>query len=971
MDSILQQNLQLFDFEFEQTSETIEPTLLFTNQVYSSTEISFGSRLILEDARQLSATAVYLRRSQAHQAPQPQVFIYDNTLQQFSKTQLAEIHRKIWSSDIVSVYYVVERTEVKIFDARKSVEFDGDRMVAEPFRTLDLVAEAHEAYRQFSAKLFENGTFWEQPEHLNKFLHNNGSSKRLISELKRIRDELVKENKNSRELIHKLLVQSILVKYLEEHQDEHGNGVFEEDYFAQFGSSKDFCDVIRNGEIIAFLSSLSSHFNGKIFELTDEEIAKVNTLNLSRLADFLDAKSINGQRSFWRLYAFDYVPVELISRIYEEFITERADAVYTPTHLAQLMIDECMPLEMPQSNFKVIDVSCGSGIFLVLAFKRLVQWWQKQTYEQTGEIKKPKVNTLQSILRESIYGVDIEEGAVRLTMFSLSLALCDMLSPTEIWLNLRFDNLEENNLIHTDFFEFLQSREDRKFDLVIGNPPFKSSSDEVAQIIEKYALDTEIDIPAKQIALLFLQQAMRLLNTDGLLCLVLPAGPLLYNNNSLEYRSFFFSKYEVPQIIDLSTLFRKGHLFESEVGTSVIFARNHIPEPDHTIVHIAVKRTKAAKDKRFFEIDHYDLHYVPLEIAISDSIVWKTNLFGGGHLYYLVKRLSGSRSFGDYLKQKKMISKYNLSPNKWIFGEGYIVGNGEKEAPHITGQPYVETNNFQEAGILETSIETETKFESPRGTRDQQLIFEPPHLLIKEVLGINRFIIAFSEEYLVFRHRIIGIHAPWAEVDGLKQIESYLQRNHALFKMLLLSFSSEAGIGRSFSALLMKDFMSLPYPEDDSILELSNNEEIIVQDVLQYGLESLKRGERAEANVTQPSTEQLAAFGNVFSQNLNSIYQSEGNAFRPLEPIEHTAFICYPFIYGGQEKADISPPINLNNLDTLLNDNRKSISFQRVVRLYQDDIVYLIKPKMLKYWLKSVALRDATDVMQDLIASGY
>ena len=176
--------------------------------------------------------------------------------------------------------------------------------------------------------------------------------------------------------------------------------------------------------------------------------------------------------------------------------------------------------------------------------------------------------------------------------------------------------------------------------------------------------------------------------------MVVPAGPLLYNK-SLEYREYFFSKYKVPQIIDLSTLFRKGHLFESEVATSVIFAKNQTPEPEHTILHIVVKRTKAARDKRFFEIDHYDLHYVPLKIAISDSIVWKTNLFGGGHLYYLVKRLLNSRSLGDYLEQKKVASKDTSSPDKWIFGEGYIIGNRDREAPHITNQPLVEAELFQ------------------------------------------------------------------------------------------------------------------------------------------------------------------------------------------------------------------------------------------------------------------------------------
>lgn len=971
MNTILQQNLKKLDFEFEDEFESAEPSLLFTDKEYDTDKISFGSRLILDDAKRLDATAVYLRHNQAHPSPQPQVYIYDNTSLQFSQAELAEIHRKIWSSDVVSVYYVIERTVVKIFDARKSVEFDGEQMVAKPFETLNLVAQAEEMYRKYSAKLFENGSFWEQPEHRDKFLHTKGSTNTLIEELKKFRNDFVKKNKEDRELIQKLLVQSILVKYLEERQDEHGNGVFEENYFSQFAGAKNFCEVIRQGKIVAFLNSLSGHFNGKIFELTDDEVAKLNKLDISRLADFLDAKSVNGQLSFWRFYAFDYVPVEVISRIYEEFIPERSDAVYTPTHLAQFMIDESMPLEVPQSNFKIIDVSCGSGIFLVLAFKRLVQWWQKQVYEQTGQIKQPQVETLQSLLRESIYGIDIEQGAVRLTMFSLSLALCDMLSPTEIWLNLRFDNLEENNLIHSNFFEFLHTKGVLEFDLVIGNPPFESSSDEVTQTIKKHNFDLEVDIPQKQIALLFLHQAMQLLRSGGLLSLVVPAGPLLYNK-SLEYRKHFFSRYEVPQIIDLSTLFREGHLFESEVATAVIFARNQSPEPDHTILHITVKRTKSVKDKRFFEIDHYDLHYVPLDVALSDSVVWKTNQFGGGYLYYLVKRLSNCRSLGDFLRKKRKDSKNQDDTKKWVFGEGYQIGRTKRnfEAPHLTDKKLLEADNFTEAGIQKTSVEKSKKFRVPK-RGDQTLIFKAPHLLIKEVLGVDRFITAYLEEYLVFKNRIIGIHAPWSDTVELQQIETYLQKNYSLLKMLLLSFSGEAGIGRSYSPLLMEDFMSLPYPEDDSILELSNNEQIIVEDVLNYTLNLLKQGERAEASATKPSNEQLASFGQVFCQNLNAIYQSNGNFFRPLEPIKDIAFICYPFIYGSDIEPDISPQTMPNGLETLLRDKRKTVEFQRVVRLYQNDIIYLIKPKMLKYWLNSVALRDATDVMQDLIASGY
>ena len=356
MSTLLEQNLQQLDFRVD----TPESLLLFTNRPYNQTEISFGSRLMLEEAHRLSATAVYLRYNRANQAPLPQVFIYDNTNNSINDSQLAEIHRKIWSSDIVSVYYVIDRTQIRIFDARRPVGYKDKQIFVEPFDTINLVAEAQKNYQKYSAKLFENGAFWEYPEHYNRFLYNNSSSQKLLNELKNFRNQFVAQNQANPDLIHKILMQSILVKYLEERRDEDGRGVFEKDFFAQFSSATDFCDVIRKGEFVSLLTTLSVHFNGKIFELTPTEINTLNAIDLSPLANFLDAKLDENQYSFWRLYAFDYVPVELISRIYEEFIPQRADAVYTPVHLAQFMVDECMPLESPQENYKIIDISCGS-----------------------------------------------------------------------------------------------------------------------------------------------------------------------------------------------------------------------------------------------------------------------------------------------------------------------------------------------------------------------------------------------------------------------------------------------------------------------------------------------------------------------------------------------------------------------------------------------------------------------------------
>ena len=297
---------------------------------------------------------------------------------------------------------------------------------------------------------------------------------------------------------------------------------------------------------------------GKIFKLKPLEKKEIDRLNQSQLADFLDAKLDRNQYVFWRLYDFNYLPVELISRIYEEFIPKRKDIAYTPPHLVNFMIDECIPISSSKDNFKVIDISCGSGIFLVAAFKRIVQLRQKKQYEKTGEIKPPTMSTLKSILTRQIHGVDIEGEAVKLAIFSLTVALCDMLDPTIMWDELTKEKLDDlsNNIIEQDFFDFLKTN--KKFNLVIGNPPFNlpiKGKKDAKKKKEKYWKDLtkkvkfDFEIPQKKIALLFLQQAMKLLKKGGLLSLVMPSGALLYND-TLAYRREFMDRYNVPQIFD-------------------------------------------------------------------------------------------------------------------------------------------------------------------------------------------------------------------------------------------------------------------------------------------------------------------------------------------------------------------------------------------------------------------------------------
>ena len=969
--------LRLFDFE----SENPESGLLFTEKNYKiDAEASFDEILVLDFAKKLKASAVFFRRIEGRSSI-PQLFIFDNTINKFSSETLRDIHIKIWSSGIVPLYYVFSNTDLKIFNSRKPVEKKKNKLLPNEYETLELVDKAHAEYKRskFSAKLFENGSFWEKDENKEHFKADSSSYMKLINQLRRIRNVFIK-NQNE-EICNKLLVLSIFVKYLEECEDSNGKRVLRQDYFQKYDGAKCFCDILRKNKCVKFFEDLGRDINGKIFKLTSQEKNEIKKINQSALAEFLDAKREGNQFVFWKLYDFNYLPVELISRIYEEFVPTRKDITYTPSHLAKFMVDECMPIDSPKKNLKVIDVSCGSGIFLVSAFKRMVQWWQKEQYEDKGEIVQPKIRKLKSILKNSIHGVDLEPEAARLTIFSLTVALCDMLDPKMMWEELTEEKFEDlsNNIISQDFFDFVKTN--KKFDLVIGNPPFnlpvkshenkrkeKEEKDKYwKDLIEKVEFD--FNIPYRSIALLFLQQAMKLLKKDGLLSLVIPSGPLLYND-TIDYRKDFLSKYNVPQIFDFSSL--AGVLFEDRsYPVAVVFAQNTTPN-DNDILHVAVRRTRTAKEKLYFEIDKYDLYYVPKEIAKEEQLIWKANVLGSGHLYHLIKRMRDYRTLGEYLERKK-------KKNGWFFAEGYKPAGDStvdpKEAPHLTNKRLIPTKKFTTDIINDEDIiyERAKIFDRPR-TKNEQ-IFKAPHVLIKEKPSLP---IAFRSDDLIFRREIIGIYAPEGNEDELKELRKNIISNRTFYKMLLLSGSGRAGISRSVTTINKKDIMPLPYPKEMKKLKLSKAEQIVCNDVMDYGIEQLSKGENAKVNIKGANKRTVQAFAKLFCASLNSIYEDGTKQFYPLEHIESLSYICQPFTYGNPEKpkkisATQKAKIEKGDLGSLI-DNRQgtNVLYKRIIKLYpHKNMVYLIKPKTLRYWLKSIALRDANEVFEDLVSSGY
>ncbi len=961
--------------------------------------------IALENAGKYRAHYVYFRKF-ANRPSVAQVYLYDFTDKlEIKEEELTNLHKLLYSSGQVPMFFVFTKKDVRIFNCFERPA-KGKNLKYTPLTTIkiashlsiELDSQNQEEFKAFSGKSFDNGTFWENSKYSDQFKFRNSAYEKLLTELKQALKDIIHQDILPANFARKIMVVSILIKYLEEREDKEGNKVFPENFFSRFSkNATKFTNVLKQtGAYLELLDYLAKHFNGGIFQLEEDERKFLANRDLSRFSQFLDGETEGIQFVFWRLYSFNDLPVELISNIYEEFLGKQPGVVYTPPYLVNFLLDESMPLSSEETDFKILDPACGSGVFLVGAYRRLIYRWRKK-----NNWDNPDLETLKKLLRENIYGVELKKEAADLTVFSLSLALCDELTPLQIWKDLRFDDLHKENILHDDFFNAISDKKlQQQFDLIIGNPPFEAKLTEAAKRIEKIksrerkisillddnkTKELPVKLPDNQIALLFLEQSVELCKKKGLVCLIQPSGPLLYNNSSYQFRQVLLKKYNIPQIIDFTHISRILFGKNGDVATSAIFIKNESSK-ESGLLHVTVRRTKPHKEKLYFELDTYDFHHVPFSLAYGDSLIWKSNFLGGSRSHQLIKHLYKLRTLGEFISEQG---------NNWEYSEGYIVGKNETgvkrlkcleekkvikpltndellelekleskyKAPYITGSESFDPKNFTSSGISETFTEKNIYFNSKRDPR----IYKSPHLLIKEVVEKETFTIPvkFLADDIAFKNSIFGIHAP--STSKLRKIESYIKDNH-LLSFYLAGYSGRFMVNKS-SSLLATDIKNIPYPKDIKSVKLNDAENIIVEDFINYLIEFRRNGEKSKIAIQNVSNENLSEFGDTFCNVLQSVYKS----IKPFQYFETNSYICFPFYFGEKPNIDFSNSKEAeNHIEKIVKKNSgTSLRLTRIVRLYEGNVIYLIKPKKLRYWLKSIALRDADETFSDIRKQGF
>ncbi len=901
---------------------------------------------------------VFFRRFDDGRSSQVAAYVVDNSNERLNNSKLAKLHQQVWLQGTAPLLYVAWPTRVDILSCARGPDFWNDETAECEYRPYDHVesdvtvaAEIDAAMQQrrqrYSALRLADGTFWDDPENAPLADHDQTAHRLLIQAVVET-DRAIKGDKKP--VLRRLLLLAVLVKYLEDRR------VFPRGWFGRFhGGATSFFHVLAHGgpaNVLKFLKEMESKFNGDIFALPVDKDFILDKETLAEFARLVEAKTLAQQGYLWEQFSFEHLPVEVISHLYQRFVHGGHGTVYTPPFLAALLLDHAMPYDTLTGKERVLDPACGSGVFLVGAYRRLVNAWRGR-----NRWKRPNVATLKSILKNSIFGIELDPGAIDLTAFSLALAVCDALKPEIIWRQLRFDPLRANNLLEGDFFKHLLAARNgqnnilaNEFDVVLGNPPFESELTGPGKEISKPLESARGKIPDEQAAYLFLEQGIESLRPGGRLCLIQPAG-ILYNRNTESLRNRIVKHAFVEAVLDFTSI-RK--LFAADPKVVALVAIRQTPKADSFCTHLTFRRTFSVHQRIGFELDHYDRHRIAIARAQSDPYVWRANLLGGGRLVNLSDRLRTLQSLAQFVEV-----------HGWDYGEGFIAAKtGRREpAPFLTGKPLLPTAAFTVSGIDELSIETvrETHFRSAYTEKR----FSPPLVLIKELDSLP---IAFWDKgFLAYRHKIVGIHADHSQTRELKRLFDDFRKRQRLYQFCCALNGSQALVGKA-TAILKQDIDALPYPKDDADLVLSYWEQALVDDVLQYMAQFVRLGQNSDLLRRRASGDNLAQYCDLFCRMLGSVYKN----LKSHSPIILNGVICQPFFFGDKAEAPWAFPEHEDELQQLIyQENLDTLRTVRVVRLYSENTMAIVKPDRLRYWIRSTAIRDADETLVDLRQQGY
>ena len=319
-------------------------------------------------------------------------------------------------------------------------------------------------------------------------------------------------------------------------------------------------------------------------------------------------------------YNFSAIDVDVLGTIYENYLAyiqkgvelkggqeERKEhgIYYTPKYIVDYIVDNTLGtmINDAKSNvkkLKILDPACGSGSFLIGSINLLDSYYDKElkSYHNLPASKKLE------IIKNNIYGVDLDERAIQIAKLSIYLKLLTLSAKStkqpitetyysllpELKSNIKNGNslIDNPNLAGDKAFkwneEFAEIINNGGFDVVVGNPPYIDYREIYGNAFLKRAYYSTKIKEKYNILIVFIEKGLQLLKEDGRLGFIV-ASQFLASDFGKNLRELILKTCDIEQLIDVSNL--KIFKDASTYPVIIIIKKKKRPNPQN-LVKLAV-----------------------------------------------------------------------------------------------------------------------------------------------------------------------------------------------------------------------------------------------------------------------------------------------------------------------------------------------------------------------------------------------
>lgn len=618
----------------------------------------------------------------------PTVVFVGEDDRQMSAAELDEARQRIWNQNLATIVIEIRGDQAqalpvaKLQDAGEHLSLTNARPDG-PFSAQDIV----------SANLVRRAPQWfDVKTRVDRKLLEN-----LATVVLQLTDSgfFCEPKSRRRHLAELLMGQVLFISYLE-HREIVGDTYRKRRDVAQLHRliTKEDREGVRR-----LVDSLRTDFNGDFMgDDRHDPWVDLTSSGFSLLSKFLARTDMRtGQGDFWN-YDFSYIPVELLSGLYESFLIPEQQAkdgaYYTPRNLAMLAVDQAFSSSENPLLETIFDGACGSGILLTTAYRRLIALSEARKERQLGFTERA------NLLQTRIFGGDINYMACRVTAFSLYLSLLEGLDPTDILLaqeieKAKLPSLKGQNLAYghdaADFFSQHHMFADKRFSLIISNPPWSEPDGATNTSADDWARESNAPFVRRQIAGAFALRALEFLAEGGRACLILPIGQFL-GPSSADFVSHLLRKYRPSKLLNFGDL--QGLLFPTAENTCHIFVgARRAPSIPYAIpfgekFEYCVPKADISLALGRLTMQSADRHFVQTRSIAEDPQLLVTMMWGDSNDLMIWSRLTARGTFEDFWAGPR-------ESRRWVYRKGIHLNDKSRkpvDAGPLRKIPFVPIN---------------------------------------------------------------------------------------------------------------------------------------------------------------------------------------------------------------------------------------------------------------------------------------